>query len=115
MDEVSAIRKNYVDEQFCKDKAKEIDLMGECRSSENKEFRGFAVISANQIRQLGSNVVDSRHVFVAHADISHGHIVVKNEPLPAWLNDRLDRLKNLAKFIPDPSPRSWKWKGQRLA
>src|SRR5579863_5605567 len=100
-DEVSVIRKHYVDEQFCKDKAMAIDLLGRCRGEEEKEFRGFAVISAQLIRRFGSNLTDSRNVYVAHADIKHGFTVARNEPLPAQLNERLDRLKTEAKFIPD--------------
>jgi hypothetical protein len=114
IDEISAIRKNFVDEQFCKAHAKDIDLFGSCRSNEKKEFRGFAVISAKQIRDSGSEVVDSRQVFVAHADIKHGYVAARHEPLPPWLNDRLDRLKDLAKFIPDPYPKKWRWNGPAL-
>jgi len=113
-DEVSVVRKDYVDEQFCKDKAKDIDLGGRCRGEEKKEFRGFAVISTRIIRKFGSDVTDSRHVFVSHADIKHGFIVVRNEPLPSALNDRLDRLKDAAKFVPDPSPEKWGWIGPSL-
>lgn len=114
-DEISVIRKHYVSEQFCKDKAKAIDLIGRCRGEERKEFRGFAVISAQLTRQFGSDVVDSRHVYVAHADIKHGFLVARNEPLPSELNDRLDRLKAAAKFIPDPFPEKWKWVGSPLS
>ncbi len=103
-----------MDSQFCKDKALEIALWGICRSREKKEFRGFAVITADQIRNAGSNVTDSRHVFVGHADISHGYVAARGEALPAWLNDRLDTLKDSAKFIPDPAPRRWRWTGPQL-
>ena len=114
-DEVSSIRKNFVDSQFCKDKAKDIELAEICRgASVKKEFRGFAVITAQLIRDAGSNVTDSRHVFVGHADISHGHVAARAEPLPAWLNDRLDTLKDAAKFIPDPAPLKWRWAGPNL-
>jgi hypothetical protein len=114
MDEVSVMRRAFVDDQFSKDKAKDIELSGACKRGDMKEFRGFAVISAAQIRQCGSMVVDSRHVYLTHADIIHGFVPVKNEPLPAWLNDRLDGLKELARFTPDPDPNRWRWIGPAL-
>jgi hypothetical protein len=113
-DEVSTIRRAFVSDQFCKDKALDIDLRGRCRGDEKKEFRGFAAISAKRIREFGSAIVDSREVFLCHADIRHGFIVARNEPLPSELNDRLDRLKDAARFIPDPSPRAWRWAGGGL-
>ena len=114
MDEISVIRRHYVDDQFCKDKAMSIDLLGRCRGEGRKEFRGFAIISAKAIRKYGSDVVDSRNVYLAHADIRHGVVTAKHEPLPAELNDRLDQLKKAAKFVSDPFPQRWKWASQQL-
>jgi len=114
MDEVSTIRKNYVGSQFCKDKAKGIELNGKCQSEDTKDFRGFASISADEIYKAGSNIRDSRHVYVAHADITHGYTAKRGESLPSWLNDRLDRLRDSAKFIPDPAPTKWRWVGQEI-
>jgi hypothetical protein len=113
-DEISVIRRKFVTDQFCKDKAMDIDLYGQCRGADRKEFRGFAVISAKEIRQFGSDVQDSREVYVSHADIKHGFVVLRHEPFPAELNARLDKLKAAARFIPDPSPTRWKWMGKPL-
>lgn len=113
MDEVSVIRRTFTDDFFCKSKAKSIDLAAKCHGEE-KEFRGFATISARAIRDLGSTVVDSRSVYLSHADIKHGFVVPRNEPLPSALNDRLDQMKDRAKFIPDPAPAKWRWFGDSL-
>ena len=115
IDEVSIIRRTYVDDQFCKDKAKELELLARCNGEERKDFRGFAVISAAAIRKAGSEVLDSRSEYVGHAHISHGFIVERHEPPRAEVNERLDTLKRAATFIPDPHPQSWHWDGPPLA
>ena len=61
-DEVSVIRKTFVDEQFCKDKAKDIELAAICRDEDDKAFRGFAVISAQAIRDRKSTRLNSSHI-----------------------------------------------------
>jgi hypothetical protein len=113
-DEVSVIRRTYVSDQFCKDKAKDIELSGLCRGEGRKEFQGFTIITALKIRELGSQIVDSRSEYVGHAHISHGFVVQRDEPLPPQLNERLDALKKAAKYIADPLPRKWGWTGPPL-
>lgn len=94
-----------------------IELSARCRKKDPKQipqFRGFAVITAKAIRDHGSEIVDSRHVYLAHADIKHGVVFAKHEPYPAELNDRLDQLKDAARFVSEPVPQRWKWAGQQL-
>ncbi|MGO9930432.1 MAG: hypothetical protein ACLPV8_01240 [Steroidobacteraceae bacterium] len=113
-DEVSVIRRNYTDNQFCKDKAKEIELLAKCKGESKKDFRGFAVITAKLIENSGSKIIDSRSEYAGHAHISHGFVVERNEPARAEVNERLDALKKAAIFIADPFPDKWCWKGASL-
>jgi hypothetical protein len=113
-DEVSVIRRNYCLDQFCKDKAKEIELLAKCKGDGKKEFQGFAVISAGAIKIAGSKVLDSRSEYVCHAHIAHGFVVEKNEPARAEVNERLDALKKAAILIEDPFPNKWRWAGPPL-
>jgi hypothetical protein len=115
LDEVSVIRRDFVGDNFCKTIASEIELLARLRGNDRMCFRGFAVISAGSIRQLGSNVIDSRSEFLGHADIVHGYQPVKNEPFPSWLNDRLDQMTDMAKYVSDPRPGAFLWHGRPLA
>jgi len=75
-DEVSVIRHAYVGSDFCKKKAKELE-----DREKRKIYQGLAVLSARQIRSVGSEVVDSRQIFFGHADIKHGFDLIEGEPL----------------------------------
>ena len=110
-DEVSVIRHSYMGTAFCKCKAQEIE-------AKNKTYQGFAVLKALHIRSIGSDVIDSRDLFLGHADIHHGIIVEPNEPPESrqamMLNERLRSLAQVAVFYSDPSPDAEQWLGDDL-
>lgn len=78
-----------------------------------KLYVGLAFISARDVKQVGSAVVDSRHEYLGHADISNGVKQVRGEALPAeiskLLNDRAKAIAAAARFVPDPHARSLRW------
>ena len=109
-DEVSVMRHTYLGSDFCKAKAREL-----INASENKTYKGFAVLSALKIRATGCDVIDSRHVYLGHADIKLGIIATADEPLPAEQLSRLHSLRkallDCAHYIEDPDPDAEKWTG----
>lgn len=78
-------------------------------------FRGFAVIAALTVRQCGSDVVDSRELYLGHADITHDTVLQKNEPAPPEFNARLKRMVTGASYCPDPAPETETWSGQDIS
>ena len=72
--DVSVNRLRALSPAACKQRAKAILSPG--------EFMGFAVLSARAVRDCASEVVDSRNVYLGHADIVHEVILHKGEPAP---------------------------------
>lgn len=103
IDEVSVMRADWIGSDMCKHRAKELE-----DATKNKIYTGLAVLSAQQIRQLGAEVMDSRHVFEGHADIKHGVIQEKGKVLPPEVSEALrtrhKKLAELAVYYPDHSP-----------
>jgi hypothetical protein len=112
-DEVSTMRADWIGPDACKRHARDLE-----HPSEGKIYTGLAVLSASQIRQLGAMIVDTREVFRGHADIKHGIVPRKGDPLPAeqlkQLRDRTKALAALANYFPDPDPQSMNWSGPCL-
>jgi hypothetical protein len=106
-DAVSAMRAEYMTETDCKVHAKKA-------ANPNAKYVGFAKISAREIRECGSEVVDAREDFFGHAHICHGIASPpRGEPLPPQilkqLEERLDCLRNKSRFIPDSNIESDTW------
>src|SRR6516165_8032070 len=77
-DEVSVMRASWIGADACKGHAKDLE-----NPSERKVYKGLAILSAQQIRQSGAGLIDSRTIFQGHADIRHGIVQRRGEPLPA--------------------------------
>ncbi|HTV46163.1 MAG TPA: hypothetical protein VMF05_12685 [Stellaceae bacterium] len=113
-DEVSTMRADWIGADVCKQRAKTLE-----NPVENKVYRGLAVLSAMQIRQQGSDVIDTREVFDGHSDIKHG-IVERGggDPPPAAqliiLRNRWKTLAECANYFLDPEPQSITWTGPPL-
>jgi hypothetical protein len=117
IDEVSVMRHTYMGTPFCKRKAKEIEADSR-KKDPQKKYLGFAVLMASQIRFVKSNVIDSRNQFIGHADIKHGFVLQRDEPLDPKakmeLDERLKTLVSLTNYFPDPNPDEEKWSGSEL-
>jgi hypothetical protein len=104
-DEVSVMRVDWIGANMCKRHAQALENI-----EQKKFYKGLAVLSAEQIRQSGASVVDSREVFEGHADIRHRIIApAKGEPFSPpekqkELYDRCSALADLANYYPDPNP-----------
>ena len=107
---VSVIRQRMGND-FCKNKSAEI-----CK----EHYVGVILITAAQIRHIGSLIDDARKdFFTGHAHIDHGLPPnKKDEPLPpvlrAKLDERCDKLAEVAVFRKDPFPSTPGWKGPRM-
>jgi hypothetical protein len=111
-DEVSVMRHSYMGSDACKTKAREL-------SHNQINYRGLAVLLAREIRDAGSQAIDSREGnYCGHAHISHGFIVPRDEPLESpliiSLVERLRALRSVARYYPDPEPSNEIWTGQLL-
>jgi hypothetical protein len=109
-DEVSVIRADYRDANFCKEKAKERE------ATAPSKYAGFAVLFVGSVRKVGSEVHDSREVYCGHAHISHNiPAPAPNEPPPASqlkeLDERTKLLRDMAQFHKDPDPSASSWNG----
>jgi len=119
-DEVSVIRHSYMGTDFCKRKANEIEAYGNIgkEKSQVKTYQGFAVLKALHIRSVGSDVTDSRDLFLGHADMHHGIVLEPNEPPESsqamMLSERLRLLVDKAVFYSDPAPDADQWLGAKL-
>ena len=91
-DEVSVIRHRYVVADCCKMKGQLLsDPPAVSGNGQRKLYRGLAVLTAQHVRDAGSSVLDSRHVYPGHADLVHGIVAPPaNEPLDAALALQLD-------------------------
>ena len=102
--DVSVNRLLALDANACKARSRDIGLAG--------DFVGFAVLTAGVVRQCGSDVVDSRELYLGHADILHDQILPPGEPPPPEFNERLQRMAAAARYYPDPAPATAGWTGE---
>lgn len=102
--DVSVNRLLALNANACKVRSRAIALSG--------TFAGFAVLTAQNVRQCGSDVVDSRSEYLGHADIIHDQILTKGEPAPAEFNQRLKRMAEAAQYFPDLAPDTETWTGE---
>jgi len=66
-DEVSVMRASWIGAHACKHHAKALENL-----DGGKIYKGLAILSAQQIRQSGAELIDTRSLFQGHADIRHG-------------------------------------------
>jgi hypothetical protein len=112
-DEVSTMRANWIGADACKQHAKDLET-----PADRKVYTGLAILSARQIRQSGASIIDTREEFLGHADIKHGIVPRRGDPLPApqlkVLQDRAKALADLANYFTDPDPPNANWTGPSL-
>jgi len=113
-DDVSVIRHIHKGSDFCKEKALEI-----AGKTVNKQFKGFAVLTASKIRGVGAQVSDSRQYYCGHAHISYGFVAPpRDEPQQSTTNMALLKMTrailDAAKYYEDPDPSVLAWTGPPL-
>lgn len=113
-DDVSVMRHSYLGSDQCKKHALAIKP-----GNASIKYKGLAVIGVKAVRDAHSQVTDSREVYCGHAHISHGiEVPPANDPLFAQqkleLDERLRKIKSLARFVLDPEPSLETWSGPAL-
>jgi hypothetical protein len=114
-DDVSVMRHSYLGSDQCKKHALEVKP-----GNASIKYKGLAVIGVKAVRDVNSQVTDSRDGnFCGHAHISHGiELPPADDPLFSGkkleLDERLRKLKSLARFVPDPEPSLESWTGEAL-
>lgn len=106
IDEVSVIRLDYTDANFCKKHGKEIEDPG------RKDYFGFGLLLASEIREFGANVIYSRkegNPF--HSDIKIGFIPEKGVQLPPEFLMKVDKMAKRARLHKDFKPLEISWGG----
>ena len=112
--EVSVIRLNFTDANFCRQAGKKIEADDKVKGG-FKVFEGFGVVLFLEVLEAQAAVKASPlpdNPF--HADLYFGFVLQKGEPLPAELNEKMKRLSEVARFYPDPHKEALDWKGQEL-
>jgi hypothetical protein len=109
--DVSVMRHDYIGVDVCRIKAKE--LAGDDGS---KVYKGLAFVRVSAVRTAGADVVDSRIVYLGHADIQHAPPVPeRGEPPDSEAFEALRKTcKEIAensKYVADPDPGAEAWTG----
>lgn len=113
-DDVSVMRHAHLGSDECKKRALEVQP-----GNASIKYKGLAVIGVKAVRDADSQVTDSRAVYCGHAHISHGiPVPPPDDPLYAQqrleLDERLRKIKSLARFVLDPDPSLATWTGEAL-
>lgn len=103
-DDVSVMRKRYLGNDGCKNKAAEIA---------GDAYIGLAALRAEEIEATKARVVDSRGgQFIGHAHIEQRtRAPEKGETAPPELLERYKALADAARYYPDAQPRVAGWHG----
>ena len=99
------MRHDYLGSEFCREKSKEI-----CKEA----YAGMASLLVRTVRRIGSDVVDTREVFLGHADMPHGYVFVPNEPPPPEIALKIKELVAHAVLHLDPDADAATWTGADL-
>ncbi len=110
-DKLSVMRGEYLSAHECKRRAQLLTRPG-------KLYRGVAVLRVRRVRAIGPDVVDSRAIYLGHADIVLPHKRPKQEPPGAGivklLRDQGKALAKTASYYADPNPEGQTWDGPAL-
>lgn len=117
IDEVSVIRLNFCNANFCKRWGKQIENI-----KEGRKYFGMGVLITSEIRELEADVVytpitkgnqfHEKNLF--HADIKVGYIPEKGVSLPPEIKYKIEKLAQKARLYEDPEPNITEWVGPEL-
>jgi hypothetical protein len=116
----SVMRHTYMGTEECRSRGRSIP-----HGNPGVRYKGLAIIRVGRIRQVGSDVLDSREQFCGHAHISHGPALAGQAAEPGeplfddpnllmTLDERLKELKKATRYFPDPNPSHNNWTGEVL-
>jgi len=109
-DEVSVIRLNHSNIEFCKNHG-----IKNQKPEDKRKYFGIATISADQIRFVSASIISTpKRNNPAHADIKIGFIPQRGEPLPSGYKFKIDELARMSILYEDLNPASEKWDGPEI-
>lgn len=110
LDEVSVIRLNHSNVEFCK-----IHGIQNQKPQDKRKYFGIATISAEQIKLALANIISTpKRKNPAHADIKIGFTPLKGEPLPSEYKFKIDELARMSILYEDINPASETWDGPEI-
>ena len=110
MDEVSVVKLEYTDSDFCKQHGKK----HEDPSNERKYF-GLACIKVGEIHSCDADIVFTPNSDnPAHADIQIGIKPEKRVELPSEFQYKVDEIARISRLFKDPNVTSSTWDGDEL-
>lgn len=110
LDEVSVIRLNYSNVEFCKNHGFQNQ-----KPQDKRKYFGIATISAEQIKNASANIISTpKRKNPAHADIKIGYTPIKGEPLPSEYKFKIDELARRSILYEDINPESQTWNGPEI-
>lgn len=91
-DEISVIRLEYCDIEFCRQRFKKAEA-----PEKNRSYWGFFMLFVHEVRSVGSDVISTQDSFKEHADIKHGYTEIEGQELPLEFRIKIDKLFLIAK------------------
>ena len=109
---ISVMRHAWLKSDGCKAQAKRLQRDG-------KTYRGFAALSAGEIKDAGADVADSRREYEGHADIQikwiRGGGGEPGQPEEMMeINAVAKMLRDSARYYSDPDPDHDRWTGEEM-
>lgn len=109
---ISVMRHDWLQSDGCKTQAKRLQRDG-------KTYMGFAALCAGKINDAGAEVVDSREEYEGHADIQikwkRGGGGEPGQPEEMIeINAVAKKLRDSARYYPDPDPDHDGWTGEEM-
>lgn len=92
-DEISTIRLDYCNIEFCRDHFKR----HERPDGNHRKYWGFFLLFVNEVRMVRSEVVSTQDQFEEHADIKHGYIELPHIEPPVEIRIKINKLLTIAK------------------
>jgi hypothetical protein len=111
LDEVSVIRLEYSNPNFCKTHGKKHQV-----PSDDRAYFGLAVIKVDEIKASNADIVYSPDLpdNPAHSDIKIGFVCEKGKELPAEYSYIVGQLTKKARMFQDPDVSTETWDGAVL-
>lgn len=111
-DEVSVNRLDFTSANFLKNIALKMH-------STNRNYFGFGVINALDIRNSDSDIIytpktESTDYNPYHSDIKIGYTVITGEELPAEISNKIQKLVKSTRLYKDNNPELTNWTGDEL-